>query len=124
MYRFGSFQLDPREHELRRGGIRIKIQEQSFTALLKLLERPGQLVSRDDLRNAIWKADTFVDFDIGLNKVIKQLREVLGDPAESPIFIQTAPKLGYRFIAPVEFYEKQCSPRSRAGRPICQRLSV
>ena len=58
MYRFGSFQFDPREHELRRGGLRIKIQEQSFTALLKLLERPGQLVSRDDLRNAIWKADT------------------------------------------------------------------
>jgi Tol biopolymer transport system component/DNA-binding winged helix-turn-helix (wHTH) protein len=117
MYRFGSFQLDPREHELRRGGLRIKIQEQSFTALLKLLERPGQLVSRDDLRNAIWKADTFVDFDIGLNKVIKQLREVLGDPAESPIFIQTAPKLGYRFIAPVEFFEKQCSPEVTSRSP-------
>ncbi len=102
MYRFGAFQVDPRAHELRRSGIRIKIQEQSFVVLLKLLEHPGELVPREELRTALWPADTFVDFDTGLNTVIKRLREVLRDSAEGSLFIETVPKLGYRFIAPVE----------------------
>ncbi len=102
MYRFDAFQVDPRTHELRRGGVRIKIQEQSFVVLLKLLEHPGELVTREQLRNALWPADTFVDFDTGLNTVIKRLREVLRDSAEGPHFIETVPKLGYRFIAPVQ----------------------
>ena len=102
MYRFGEYQFDPKTHELRRSGIRIKIQEQPFTVLLKLLERPGELVTREELRLAIWPADTFVDFDTGLNTVIMRLREVLRDSAEAPQFIETVPKLGYRFIAPVE----------------------
>lgn len=105
MYRFGAFQVDPREHELRRSGVRIRVQEQPFVVLLKLLERPGQLVTREDLRLAIWPADTFVDFDTGLNTVIKRLREVLRDSADVPIFIETVPKLGYRFIAPVQFWD-------------------
>jgi Tol biopolymer transport system component/DNA-binding winged helix-turn-helix (wHTH) protein len=105
MYRFGAFQVDPRAHELRRSGILIKIQEQPFVVLLKLLERPGELVSREELRLAIWPADTFVDFDTGLNTVIKRLREVLRDSIEAPLFIETVPKLGYRFIAPVESFE-------------------
>src|SRR5438128_645702 len=102
MYRFGAFEVDPRSHELRRSGVRIKVQEQPFVVLLKLLERPGELVTREELRLAIWPADTFVDFDTGLNTVIMRLREVLRDSAEVPLFIETVPKLGYRFIAPVE----------------------
>ena len=106
MYRFGAFELDPRIHELRKSGVRIKVQEQLFVVLLKLLERPGELVTREELRLAIWPADTFVDFDAGLNTVVKRLREVLKDSAEVPLFIETVPKLGYRFIAPVERFDK------------------
>ena len=102
MYRFGAFQVDPRAHELRRNGIRIKIQEQSFVVLLKLLEHPGELIPREELRAALWPADTFVDFDTGLNTVIKRLREALRDSADGSLFIETVPKLGYRFIASVE----------------------
>src|SRR6266481_5927113 len=105
MYRFGAYQFDPNTHELRRSGVRIRIQEQPFVVLLKLLERPGELVTREELRLAIWPADTFVDFDTGLNSVIMRLREVLRDSAEVPLFIETVPKLGYRFIAPVEFID-------------------
>jgi len=107
MFRFGAYQLDGNAHELRRSGVRIKVQEQLFVVLLKLLERPGELVTREELRLAIWPADTFVDFDTGLNTVIMRLREVLRDSAEVPRFIETAPKLGYRFIAPVERLEEQ-----------------
>ena len=82
MYRFGVFQIDPRTHELRRSGIRIKIQEQPFVVLLKLLEHPGELVTREELRAALWPADTFVDFETGLNTVIKRLREALTPPRD------------------------------------------
>ena len=116
MYRFGPYQVDPRSHELRREGVRIKIQEQSFLVLLKLLGRPGELVSREELCKAIWPADTFVDFEAGLNKVIKQLREALGDRAENPTFIETAPKLGYRFIAPVESLDRRPSEKRTRSR--------
>ena len=102
MYRFGAFQLDPRTHELRRSGVRVKIQEQSFIVLLKLLEHPGEVVTREEFRTALWRADTFVDFETGLNTVIKRLREALRDSAEGSRFIETLPKLGYRFIAPVD----------------------
>jgi Tol biopolymer transport system component/DNA-binding winged helix-turn-helix (wHTH) protein len=107
MYRFGAYQFDPNTHELRRSGIRIKIQEQPFVVLLKLLERPGELVTREELRLVIWPADTFVDFDSGLNTIIMRLREVLRDSAEAPQFIETVPKLGYRFIAPVERLDEE-----------------
>ena len=113
MYRFGPFQVDPRAHELRRSGIRIKVQEQPFVVLLKLLERPGELVTREELRSAIWPADTFVDFETGLNTVIKRLREVLRDSAEVPLFIETVPRLGYRFITQVE-----CFDGERAGTAV------
>jgi DNA-binding winged helix-turn-helix (wHTH) protein len=106
MFRFGAFQLDPNAHELRRSGVRIRVQEQLFVVLLKLLERPGELVTREELRLAIWPSDTFVDFDTGLNTVIMRLREALRDSAEVSRFIETAPKLGYRFIAPVERLEE------------------
>src|SRR6266516_1591973 len=107
MYRFGAFQVDPRARELRKNGARIRLQDQPFQTLLKLLERPGELVTREELRGALWPADTFVDFDTGLNTIIMRLREVLRDSAEVPLFIETAPKLGYRFIAPFEKLEER-----------------
>jgi len=102
MYAFGAFELDPLSHELRRSGVRIKIQDQPFLILVKLLERPGQVVTRDELRFALWHEGTFVDFDTSLNSAVKRLREALGDSVEAPQFIETLPKLGYRFVAPVE----------------------
>jgi Tol biopolymer transport system component/DNA-binding winged helix-turn-helix (wHTH) protein len=128
MYRFGAFELDPRIHELRKSGVRIKVQEQLFVVLLTLLERPGELVTREVLRLAIWPADTFVDFDAGLNTVVKRLREVLKDSAEVPLFIETVPKLGYRFIAPVERFDKGHpgldSPPKNRGFSVATRWSA
>jgi len=100
-YRFGSFVLDPGSGELRRNGAKLKLQEQPFQILLKLLEKPGNLVTREELHSALWPVDTFVDFDTGLNSAIKRLREALGDSADVPRFIETIPRRGYRFIAPI-----------------------
>jgi DNA-binding winged helix-turn-helix (wHTH) protein len=87
---------------LRKNGVRLRIQDQPFQILLKLLERPGQVVTREELKAALWSADTFVDFDNGLNMAIKRLREVLADDADLPRFIETLPRRGYRFIAAVQ----------------------
>jgi DNA-binding winged helix-turn-helix (wHTH) protein/tetratricopeptide (TPR) repeat protein len=100
--RFASFEVDLRSGELRKRGVLVRLPAQPFQVLTILLERPGELISREDLRARLWPADTFVDFDRGLNKAVNRLREALGDSAESPRFIETLPKRGYRFIAPVE----------------------
>jgi DNA-binding winged helix-turn-helix (wHTH) protein len=97
--RFGTFELDVRAGELRKQGVRIKLQEQPFHVLTILLQRPGEVVTREELRSELWPSDTFVDFDNGLNTSINKLREALGDSAESPRFIETLPRRGYRFIA-------------------------
>src|SRR5215471_11502440 len=99
--RFGVFELDLRSGELRRGGVKVKIQEQPFQVLALLLEKPGEVVTRDDLRNRLWPADTFVDFDHSLNAAIKRVRDALGDSAENPTFVETVARRGYRFLAPV-----------------------
>jgi DNA-binding winged helix-turn-helix (wHTH) protein len=99
--RFGSFELDPESSELRKGGVTVSLQDQSLKVLVELLERPGDLVTREQLRQRLWPNGTFVDFEHGLNAVINRLRETLGDSADSPRFIQTVPRRGYRFIAPV-----------------------
>src|SRR5882762_5100527 len=99
--RFGVFEVDLRSGELRKQGARIKLQEQPFHVLTVLLQRPGEVVTREELRNQNWPADTFVDFDNSLNTAINKLREALGDSADSPRFIETLPRRGYRFIAPV-----------------------
>ena len=99
--RFGVFQLDPTTGELVRAGRQVRLQEQPFKILMLLLERPGELVARDDLRRQLWAADTFVDFDDGVNAAVKKLRFALGDSSENPRFIETIPRRGYRFIAPV-----------------------
>src|SRR5215469_13300997 len=102
LLRFGVFEADPRTGELWKSGRKTGLQDQPFKVLLMLLERPGEMLAREELRDGVWAADTFVDFDTGLNKAVRKIREVLGDSAESPIFIETLPRRGYRFIAPVE----------------------
>jgi TolB-like protein/DNA-binding winged helix-turn-helix (wHTH) protein len=99
--RFGVFEVDLHAGELRKQGVRIKLQEQPFQVLQVLLEKPGEVVTREDLRQRIWPADTFVDFDGGVNNAIKRLREALGDRAETPRYIETLPRRGYRFIGTV-----------------------
>ena len=101
VFRFGVFEVDLRAGELRKQGVRIKIQEQPFLVLTILLHRPGELVTRDELRSQIWHSDTFVDFNNGLNTSINRLRDAIGDSADNPRFVETIPKRGYRFIAPV-----------------------
>ena len=101
LYRFGVFELEAQSGELRRNGVKLKLQDQPYQVLMKLLEHAGQTVSREELRSTLWSSDTFVDFETGLNTTIKRLRETLGDSAENPTFIETVPKRGYRFIAPV-----------------------
>jgi TolB-like protein/Flp pilus assembly protein TadD len=100
--RFGPFEVDLRAGELRKQGTRIRLQEQPFQVLQALLAQPGRLITREELQQKIWPADTFVDFDHGLNNAIRRLREALSDSAENPRFIETLAKRGYRFISPVE----------------------
>jgi TolB-like protein/DNA-binding winged helix-turn-helix (wHTH) protein len=100
--RFGPFELDLRAAELRKHGLKTRLQQQPFRVLALLLEHPGEVVTREELRQAIWPADTFVDFDEGLDATIYKLRNTLGDSSESPRFVETVPRRGYRFIAPVE----------------------
>lgn len=99
--RFGVFEVDLRTGELRKNGVRLRLQQQPFQVLAVLLERPGEVVGREELQKKLWPADTFVDFDHGLNKVINKIREALGDSAESPRFVETVARRGYRFLAEV-----------------------
>ena len=101
-YRFGEFEFDPSSGELRKDGLKVRLQEQPFQILTLLLKRPGEVVTREEVRQALWPGDTFVDFDVGLNSAIKRLRDALSDSADSPRFVETLPRRGYRFIAPLE----------------------
>src|SRR5712692_3598410 len=101
-FRFGAFEVDLAAGELRKHGIKIKLQEQPFQILAMLLEHAGEVVTREDLRERLWPADTFVDFDNGLNAATSKLRQALGDTAENPRFVETLARRGYRFLAPVE----------------------
>jgi TolB-like protein/DNA-binding winged helix-turn-helix (wHTH) protein/Flp pilus assembly protein TadD len=103
--RFGVFELDLRAGELRKHGLRVRLQEQPFQVLATLLDHPGEVVTRDELQKKLWPADTFVDFDHGLNKTINKIREALGDSAESPRFVETVARRGYRFLAEVKVVE-------------------
>jgi DNA-binding winged helix-turn-helix (wHTH) protein/tetratricopeptide (TPR) repeat protein len=117
--RFGVFEVDVRAGELRKQGVRIKLQEQPFQVLTILLQRPGDFVTREELRSRLWQSDTFVDFDNGLNTSINKLREALGDSADNPRFIETLPRRGNRFIAPVsskDAIEKHARERGSLSR--------
>jgi TolB-like protein/DNA-binding winged helix-turn-helix (wHTH) protein/Tfp pilus assembly protein PilF len=99
--RFGPYEMNPRTSEIRNRGIRVRLQEQPFQVLAVLAERPGELVTRDELRRRVWPGDTFVDFDHALNTAVKKIRAALNDDADAPRFVETVPRRGYRFIAPV-----------------------
>ncbi len=101
-FRFGRFELDSRTRELRKDGVRLRLQDQPFAVLALMLEHPGELLTRDELRDRLWPDGTFVDFEHGLNAAVKRLRSVLGDNAERPRFVETLHRRGYRFIARVE----------------------
>src|SRR5260370_2448511 len=111
--RFGPFEVDFRAGELLKNGRRIRLQDQPLQVLAMLLERPAEVVSREELRQKLWPADTFVDFDHGLNNTINRLREALSDSAEEPRYIETLPRRGYRFISQVE---SKAIPDSLAAR--------
>jgi TolB-like protein/DNA-binding winged helix-turn-helix (wHTH) protein/Flp pilus assembly protein TadD len=100
--RFGVFEVDLRAGELRKQGLRVRLQEQPFQLLAMLLEHPGEVVTREELQRKLWPADTFVDFDHGLNKAINKIRDALSDSAESPRFVETVARRGYRFVADVK----------------------
>jgi len=100
--RFGVFEADLRAGELRQNGVKVKLQNQPFQILAMLLERPGEIVTREELNARLWAADTFVDFDNGLNSAIRRLRDALGDSAENPTYVETLGRRGYRFVFPVE----------------------
>jgi cholera toxin transcriptional activator len=108
--RFGVFEADLAAGELRKSGRRIRLQEQPFQILALLLERPGEVVTREEVRQKLWAADTFVDFDHSLNTAIKKVREALGDSASSPRYVETVARRGYRFLAPVEWPNPPAKP--------------
>jgi len=112
--RFGVFDFDPASGELRRDGVQVKLQPQPARVLAMLTARPGEVVSRDELRQLVWADGTFVDFERGLNFCVAQIRSALGDSAESPRFVETLPRRGYRFIAPVQAEQ----PASRVDEAI------
>ena len=110
VYQFGVFTLDARTGELTHNGSKTPLREQPLKLLLALLEQPGELVTREDLVSRLWPSRTFVDVDRGLNKAVNHLREVLGDSAEQPIFVETLPRKGYRFVAPSRMTPGRRSP--------------
>jgi TolB-like protein/DNA-binding winged helix-turn-helix (wHTH) protein len=117
VFRFGPFEADVDAGELRRDGIRVSLQDQPFQVLIALLDRPGELVWRDDLRAQVWPQDTYVEFDHALNTAVKKIRIAIGDCATSPQYIETIPKRGYRFLAPVEVVDGP-SPRTEDVRAV------
>jgi Tol biopolymer transport system component/DNA-binding winged helix-turn-helix (wHTH) protein len=116
--RFGPYELDVRSRELRRAGTRVNLPDQPLAFLTTLLERPGEIVTRDELRQRLWPGGTFVDFEHGLNAAVKRLRDALGDSADAPQFIETVPRRGYRFIAPVEEIGAAAVPPTAVAPPV------
>src|SRR6267143_5255258 len=113
---FDIFELDLRAGELRKSGVKLRLQGQPLQVLAILLQRAGNLVTREELRSQLWPADTFVDFDHSLHNAIARLREVLGDSADTPRYIETLPRRGYRFIAPVEEVQTQAPASVRGSK--------
>jgi cholera toxin transcriptional activator len=113
--RFGLYEANLAAGELSKNGNKLRLQEQPFQVLVMLLERAGQVVTREELQQRLWPADTFVDFDHSLNTAINKLRDVLGDTAANPRFIETLPRRGYRFIAPVEWSGDAIAPSSASA---------
>ena len=109
-YRFGPFELDPAEGSLARNGTGIKLQDLPYRLLVMLVERPGEIVTREEVRERLWPENTFVEFDNSLGVAIRKVRDALNDDAEAPRYVETVPRRGYRFLAPVRFLEPVRSP--------------
>jgi cholera toxin transcriptional activator len=109
-YRFGAFEADASTGELRRQGIRVKLNAQPFQVLLMLLEHPGEVLTREEIARTLWSDGTFVDYDHGVNSAVNRIREALGDAATSPRFVETLARRGYRFVAPVESIATESAP--------------
>ena len=125
--RFGLFEADLQAGELRKNGLKIKLQEQPFRVLSLLLERAGEVVTREELRQQLWSTDTFVDFEHSLNTSVKKLRQALGDSADNPRFVETLARRGYRFIAPVQrvtadFIPEQPAFEARNSEGLCRKI--
>jgi len=116
--RFGVFEMDLGAGELRKHGMQVRLQRQPFQVLAMLLEHPGEVVTREELQKSLWAVDTFVDFEHGLNKTINKIREALGDSAESPRFVETVSRRGYRFLAEVKDVGEGSSPVSTPGTEV------
>ena len=114
VYRFGLFEANPDAGELLKKGVRVKLQEQPFRLLCLLLEKPGQILTKEDVRERLWPGNTFVEFDASLSVAVGKLRDALGDDSDNPRFIETVPRKGYRFVAPAE----------RNGTPAAQPISA
>src|SRR6185437_15830121 len=108
--RFGTFEIDVPAGELRKSGVKLKLQDQPYQILFILVEYAGEIVTREELREQLWPADTFVDFDHSLNAAVKRLRDALGESAESPVYIETLARRGYRFIPPIQAITPEPSP--------------
>ena len=123
VFRFGVFELDTQSGELRRHGLKVRLPDQSFQILKTLIGRPGEVVTRDELRRVLWTSETFVDFEVGLNSAVRKLREALDDSPENPRFVETLPRRGYRFVGSITAAQRRrgittpaCGPRGqRAG---------
>jgi eukaryotic-like serine/threonine-protein kinase len=122
--RFGLFELDLRTRQLTKNGARVRLPQQPMQILSMLLERPGEIVTREELRRLLWRSDVFVDFDHGLNKSIQKLRDALGDSAASPLYIETIPRTGYRFIAPVDGAKEVLERRPETTTPPLENVST
>jgi len=116
--RFGVFEVDVQTRELREKGAKVKLQQQPFELLLILLNHPGEVVTREELRQKLWPADVYVDFDRGLNKAMVKLRDALGDSSDSPLYIETLPRMGYRFLLPVNGETRTTEQTKSAGSPL------
>ena len=110
--RFDQFQVDLSSGILQRAGVRVPVQSQPLQVLRLLLQAEGKVVTRDEIRKVLWPEDTFVDFELGVNTAVKKLRQALADPAEHPKFIETLPRIGYRFMIPVEWVPDECEKTS------------
>jgi DNA-binding winged helix-turn-helix (wHTH) protein len=115
IFQFGPFELDTRSGELRKHGVRIKLQDQPFQILLLLLVRPGEVITREQIRMQLWPENTYVDFDNAINGAVRKLREIVGDSAESPRFIETLARRGYRFIGQLNVRSATEEPSEALG---------
>src|SRR5258708_3460773 len=117
LVRFGVFEADLRAGELRRNGVRVRLQDLPFRALTLLLSRPGEVITREEFRQALWAPNTFVDFEQGISSAVMRLRDALGDAADNPIFLQTIERRGYRWIGPVDSQPLKPEVQERVAAP-------